>query len=141
MKAGDVSDVAALELESLSSWSESQVRDELDRKTGICLVSTSFSGEVQGWCCCSLLVPEAELLKITVCPCWRRQGIAEMMLQEMCRLLVADGGEQVYLEVRSLNIPACRLYDKLGWKETGRRKKYYTVPDDDALVLTRALVN
>ena len=141
MEAGDIPDVAALELESLSSWTECQVTDELDRKAGICLVSTSFSGEVQGWCCSSLLSPEAELLEIAVCPCWRRQGVAEMMLQEMCSLLAAGGGKQIYLEVRSLNIPACRLYAKLGWEKTGKRKKYYTVPDDDALILTRVLVN
>ncbi len=139
MTVGDVPAVAVLEIQSLSSWSQEQIAVELEQERGTALVSTSFSGEIQGWCCGSQVDSEAELLKITVCPGWRRQGVGVALLQALCEQLAADDVEQIYLEVRSSNIPACQLYLKLGWQEVGNRKKYYRNPVDDAHVFVRTL--
>jgi ribosomal-protein-alanine N-acetyltransferase len=38
-----------------------------------------------------------------------------------------QGANSVFLEVRPSNIPAVELYEKLGFKEVGRRPKYYTI--------------
>lgn len=139
MDAGDVTAVAKLEACCLSPWTLAQIEAELARKTGIALVAGSSSGEVQGWCCGLLTGSDAELLKVAVSPQWRRQGIGEALLQELCYQFRARNGEQIFLEVRSQNIPALHLYAKLGWVKVGRRKSYYKEPADDALIFVSSL--
>ena len=40
------------------------------------------------------------------------------------------------LEVRESNLPAIRLYEKLGFQVVGRRKNYYREEHEDALLMT-----
>lgn len=139
MTVGDIPAVAALEKSCLSSWTLEQIEAELDRKTGLALVAATSFGEVQGWCCGFLAGSEAELLKVAVGPQWRRQGIAEALLQELCNQFRVRNGERIFLEVRSQNFPALQLYTKLGWMEVGQRKGYYKEPADDALIFVSNL--
>ena len=46
--------------------------------------------------------------------------------------------ERLFLEVRSRNIPARKLYTAYGFKEIGVRKNYYKNPQDDAIIMLRA---
>ena len=46
---------------------------------------------------------------------------------------------EVYLEVRPSNAGALGLYRKLGFREVGRRKAYYSDNGEDALVLRHDL--
>lgn len=139
MDAGDIDSVAAIEANCSSPWTMRQVGAECQRKNGLALVASSSSSEVMGWCCGLQVGSEVELLKLAVSPAWRRQGVAQALLLELCHQFAARGGEQVFLEVRSQNIPALQLYTKLGWQETGRRKKYYSGPVDDALIFVGKL--
>jgi ribosomal-protein-alanine N-acetyltransferase len=41
------------------------------------------------------------------------------------------------LEVRESNLAARRLYERLGFTITAKRPKYYTEPEEDALILWR----
>lgn len=86
--------MAMVEATCPSSWTLEQIEAELDRQTGLVLVAISFTGEVQGWCCGFLVGPDAELLKISVSPQWRRQGIAKALLQELCRCFAAGQGKR-----------------------------------------------
>jgi [ribosomal protein S18]-alanine N-acetyltransferase len=45
--------------------------------------------------------------------------------------------ERSTLEVRSSNLAAVDLYKKFGFKEAGRRKRYYEDTGEDALVMWR----
>jgi ribosomal-protein-alanine N-acetyltransferase len=45
----------------------------------------------------------------------------------------------VLLEVRESNAAAQRLYLSAGFKQTGRRKGYYTRPAEDAILYQREL--
>ena len=40
------------------------------------------------------------------------------------------------LEVREGNAPAIALYEKLGFREVGRRKNYYPERKEDAVLMT-----
>lgn len=52
----------------------------------------------------------------------RRQGVMKRLLDELLKMRPrAD----IWLEVHEKNTPAIRLYEKLGFKEIGRRKRYY----------------
>jgi ribosomal-protein-alanine N-acetyltransferase len=50
-----------------------------------------------------------------------------------------QGANSVFLEVRPSNITAVELYEKLGFREIGRRPKYYTDSKEDALVMMKVL--
>ena len=41
----------------------------------------------------------------------------------------------ITLEVRESNLPALKLYEKLGFKVAGKRKKYYSDNGEDALIM------
>jgi ribosomal-protein-alanine N-acetyltransferase len=47
------------------------------------------------------------------------------------------GIEKAILEVRRSNLPAIRLYERLGFEPAGVRKGYYQDTGEDALVYTR----
>ncbi len=136
---GDVEAVAAIEAGCFSPWSSEQITAELERQVGLALVAVTSAGVVQGWCCGLLADVDAELLKVAVRPPWQRQGVAASLLKELGRRFAARGGEQIFLEVRSQNIAARKLYAKQGFQETGRRKNYYKEPADDAVILIRRL--
>lgn len=139
MTAGDIAAVSAIEAEFSSSWTITQIAAEVGRKAGCALVAETASREIMGWCCGVLIAPDAELLKVAVGSRWQRQGIATALLHRLCQLFREKGGERMFLEVRSRNDSALQLYRRSGWKMKGKRKKYYQMPVDDAILLVRSL--
>ena len=139
MCVGDVDAVAAIEAGCLSPWSREQITSELERREGFVFVAVTSAEVVQGWCCGLLAAIDAELLKVAVCSTWQRQGVATDLLKKLFCRLAAQGGQQVFLEVRSQNFPARKLYVNHGFLEIGRRKNYYKQPVDDAVILVRKL--
>ena len=47
-----------------------------------------------------------------------------------------NGCSFISLEVRPSNTGAIALYQKFGFAEAGRRKRFYRNPDEDGLILT-----
>ena len=82
---------------------------------------------------------ELHILKIAVTPARRGHGIATWFLNRCFSIGARQGVNSVYLEVRPSNIPAVKLYEKLGFKEIGRRPNYYTDSKEDALVMMKDL--
>lgn len=81
-----------------------------------------------------VVADEGELLRLGTSPQFRRQGLAEKSLAALLGKMREVGATRCFLEVRSRNVPAIALYEKLGFKRVGLRKKYYG--DDDAAVMT-----
>ena len=52
--------------------------------------------------------------------------------------LVAQA-DSLFLEVRESNTAARKLYEKLGFRETGRRKAYYSNPIEEAILYSKTL--
>ena len=87
------------------------------------------------------LAGEAELLTLAVAPQQRRRGVGRTLLAGFEAAARAAGAEAAFLEVAAGNEPAQALYAAAGWRQTGRRPRYYHHPDgraEDALLLTRA---
>ena len=57
----------------------------------------------------------------------------------MERLLweLAEDNHCLTLEVRASNAAAIALYEKLGFRQVGRRPHYYLSPPEDALILRK----
>jgi len=71
---------------------------------------------------------EVEVLNLATAPDTRRQGIATQLLGSL-------EAEDVFLEVRESNLPARKLYEKLGFVVVGKRPEYYDDPVESALVM------
>ena len=85
---------------------------------------------------------EAEILEFGVAPGARRRGIGAALLAAAEQAASAEGAVHIFLEVAESNAPARALYAAQGYREAGRRPRYYTRPDgrrEDALILRRDL--
>lgn len=80
---------------------------------------------------------EAELDEIVIAEEIQGEGEGSLLLQEGSRLLKERGIKTLFLEVRSQNERAKRLYERQGFVYYRKRKNYY--PDDDALCYKKEL--
>lgn len=128
--------VAALERECFSKpWSRSLLEDELYNPNVSLVVAEGEDGSVLGYGEIGVVLDEGCLEKIAVDRQYRRQGVAEAILSAYLRFGKAHLAF-LTLEVRESNAPAIALYEKLGFKQVGRRKNYYTDLHEDALLMT-----
>ena len=135
---GDLDQVVLIEASSPSPWSHSSLSSELLRAGGEqYVVVAEESTLILGWCALLLVAGEAELLKIAVGEEYRKQGVASFFLLDLFEKLAQQDVQKLFLEVRETNIPANRLYQKLGFQQVGKRPRYYKNPPDDALIFAR----
>lgn len=80
-----------------------------------------------------------ELENIVVAPAVRRMGIGMQLLDTLLVQARQNDSASIFLEVRESNMAARRLYEKLGFRENGRRRAYYTNPSEDAVLYSKTL--
>lgn len=95
----------------------------------------SATAEVVGFVVASLTIPEAELETIAVAEVVHRRGIARQIFGKMAEMLRRVGATVTVLEVRASNEPAQAFYQSLGFREAGRRPRYYANPVEDAVLM------
>ncbi|NLM40315.1 MAG: GNAT family N-acetyltransferase [Firmicutes bacterium] len=83
---------------------------------------------------------QAYLFGFTVKSCWRRRGVGERLLRESCSILKQEGIKLIALTVHPENTGARRLYEKLGFVQTGFHKDEYG-PGEDRLEYVLELEN
>lgn len=83
-----------------------------------------------------LMADEAHVSTIAVQPDWRGLGLGEWLLLHLIEASQALGAAVATLEVRPSNHPALALYQKYSFEQVGRRPRYYSDNDEDALILT-----
>jgi ribosomal-protein-alanine N-acetyltransferase len=137
MNSGHVAPIAELEKICFSDpWSEKSIASELSNKLAFWLVATE--GErVAGYIGSQTVMDETDMMNVAVHPDFRRQGIAEALVNGLVEHLKTMGSRCLTLEVRASNAPAIALYEKLGFSEIGRRRNYYRNPREDALILRK----
>lgn len=88
------------------------------------------------WC----VADEAEIASVCVDPAYRRLGGGTKLLQTLLRQARLSGAQNVYLEVRISNQAAQKLYRGAGFECIGVRKRYYTNPLEDAVLMRCEIV-
>ena len=137
MMPGDVDGIAKIEQSYPSPWPTVSLHKELSKPNSTQLVSCAATGVLQGWLCASIVGSEAELLKITISSTCRRKGVGTILLSHLEQDLKALEVDSLFLEVRSQNDAALKFYLKFGFFQVGLRRKYYSLPDDDAVILKK----
>lgn len=137
MNSSHVAHIAQLEKICFSDpWSENSIASELDNKLAFWLVAAE-GDTVAGYIGSQTVIDETDMMNVAVHPDFRRQGIAEELVNTLVENLQKMGSHCLTLEVRASNVPAIALYKKLGFAEIGRRKNYYRNPREDALILRK----
>jgi ribosomal-protein-alanine N-acetyltransferase len=134
--SADLPAVVAVERGSFSDpWSAEAFAAHLGDVFIVAESLAALAGYAVAWS----LGPEGEILNLAVAPAHRGRGVGGLLLHALLRELAGRGVRRAFLEVRSSNAAARRLYDSAGFVEIGRRRGYYERPPEDALVLARDL--
>lgn len=137
-RSEDVTAVAALEAElfGLDAWSADAVHEELTggRRRAVVACDGGLVGYAVTLCSGDVV----DLQRIAVAPSRRRAGIASRLLAAVRATALAEGSQQMLLEVSADNDGALAFYAREGFVEIDRRQRYYR-DGSDALVLRAPL--
>ncbi len=139
MTADHLDDIARLEQICFSRpWSRRMLAEELENQCAAFLVALEpETNKVIGYAGLLVMADEGYITNVAVFPEYRRRGVAEQIIQVFCDFAQGNHLAFLTLEVRPSNAPAISLYNSFGFEEVGRRKNYYDLPREDALILTR----
>ena len=137
MNQGDVCEVLAIDRAVFSvPWTEESFRKYLDRPEAVFLVACC-RGRIVGYGSVILAADQGDIANVAVRPDHRRQRIGNRLVAALIDRAKARGARELFLEVRESNDAARALYEGAGFSEVGRRKNYYHLPTEDALILRR----
>jgi ribosomal-protein-alanine N-acetyltransferase len=146
MGTGDLEAVLEIERASfVTPWSRRAFLHELERNpVAEAWVARAGGGEpdaggVVGYVCLWIVADEVHVTNLAVHPAHRGQGIGSRLLVTALVRHRARGARRALLEVRPSNVEALRLYRALGFREVGRRRRYYVDTGEDALLLEATL--
>lgn len=139
----DIDAIVALEADSFTNpWPRETLVWELRNSdvTQVYLLRDDL-GQVLAFCVCWLIFDELHINTLAVAPAARRGGLATHLLREVMAAAAKDGGKKATLEVRASNTAALALYSRLGFNVAALRPRYYSRPEEDALILWRDSLN
>lgn len=129
--------IAEIEQECFSDpWSEDALKTELTNE-GAYFFAAVKNGEVAGYVGMHIVLDECYIANVAVKPSYRRQGIAETLLDTAEKTAKDKNCSFISLEVRVSNTPAINLYKKRGYISQGERKNFYSHPTENALIMTK----
>lgn len=136
MEESHLASVLAIERESFRSpWTEHVFRTELDRPEVSEWYVAIEDGAVIGYAGLLQVGTEGHVTNLAVERGRRRRGIGAALLARLIEAARRRGIRSLALEVRPSNEVAIALYEKFGFHMVGRRKRYYAVDDEDALIM------
>ncbi len=112
-------------------WSEGSFSSELE-KANSAVFCALCDGEIIAVACAENQFGDGYLHNIAVDDRFRRQGIAQKIIEYAVDFLKFQGVNKLFLEVRVSNIAAVSLYEKLGFSKITVRKGFYSNPIEDA---------
>ncbi len=142
MTAADLEAVVGLEfaLFGEEAWSRQMLEAELTSqpRSRYYLVAAD-DGVITGYAGLLLAGAQADVLTLAVAVDRWGQGIGAALLEALLAEAARRGCTEVFLEVRTDNDRAQRLYRRHGFIQIGIRKGYYQPSGADALVMRRDL--
>ncbi|MDY4487462.1 MAG: ribosomal protein S18-alanine N-acetyltransferase, partial [Candidatus Limivicinus sp.] len=130
--------IEAIEQQCFSCpWTLDQLRSQLSDDRHVFLAAVAENGAVLGYVGMMFVLDEGYISNVAVAPDFRRQGVADSLISALMTRAEELALAFVTLEVRAGNEPAKALYAKHGFVPVGRRKNYYDLPKEDAILMTR----
>ena len=139
MQERDLIDVVEIEETSgLNRWGYDAYRRELfTNPNSIMMVARNLvpGPEVIGFFAGWIVEDELHVNNVASHRDYRRIGVGRSLMESAIDETRLRGGAEVVLEVRASNEAAQILYRELGFSFIGRRRDYYRLPTEDALVM------
>ncbi len=137
-KKGDERAIAEIEKECFSiPWSENAINEAVANGTVFLVAEKSF--RIVGYVSMNTALDEGYINNIAVKGDFRRQGIADRLLNSLYKKAEKLNLAFLSLEVRASNKNAISLYQKAGYKNMGIRKNFYEKPTEDAIIMTKTM--
>lgn len=135
MTEQDIANIVELEKVSFQTpWSEISLRKEFESFNSFYLIIEKKS-DLIGYIGSHIILDEVDIHNIAIFPNEKRKGYGYLLLENFLLRLKDINIKQVTLEVRGSNKAAIQLYLKLGFVQIGKRIKYYSDNNEDALVM------
>jgi ribosomal-protein-alanine N-acetyltransferase len=119
-------------------WSEGSFKEELANAVALYYVAKN-GDKVAGYAGMWHVVTEGHITNVAVTGPFRRQGIGESLLRKLESVAREKEMIGLTLEVRKGNKPARRLYERMGYKPEGVRRRYYADNGEDAIIMWKTL--
>ena len=131
--AADLPSIMALErlAATAAHWSQEQYGAALGSREVLVLEESST---LQSFLVGRRVNAEWEIENVVVAGPARRKGLGSRLIEEFLNVARSRGAQSVFLEVRESNHAARKLYEKWAFVESGRRKRYYREPGEDAVL-------
>ncbi len=131
-----IKDIAKLEKICFSTpWSEQSILDSF--KAGARFFVCEQEYKVLGYVGISAILDEGYITNIAVFAEYRNQGVASALLSHLEQFANEHSLSFISLEVRESNATAISLYNKFGFTVQGKRKNFYSHPQENALIMTK----
>lgn len=131
-----IKEIASLEDLCFSEpWSEEGILEAY--RLGTRFFVAESGKNFMGYIGIKAVIDEGYITNVAVYPQYRRTGVATALLNKVFEYAEEKRLSFVSLEVRASNTAAVSLYEKTGFKEEGRRKDFYRLPREDALIMTK----
>jgi len=116
-------------------WSAEQYQDLLHSTESVRVAMVlTVENEVQAFMIARVVHEEWEIENIAVAAPARRRGLGSRLLGKLLDMARAKNATAIFLEVRESNQAARTLYEKWAFLESGRRRRYYSDPVEDAIL-------
>ena len=138
VESAHIPQIEALEQACFSlPWTAEALASQMKDSQHEFIAAVDAEGRVLGYVGMMFVLDEGYISNVAVAPDHRRQGIADALIDRLCKLCGEHALAFVSLEVRAGNVPAIALYKKHGFERVGLRKNYYERPKEDALIMTK----
>ncbi|MDD5904178.1 MAG: ribosomal protein S18-alanine N-acetyltransferase [Clostridium sp.] len=132
----DIETVYGIECSCFSQpWSVESLINELTVNDAAYYAVAEFDGRVIGYAGMWVVCDEAHMTNIAVDADYRRRGAATGLILHLMRTARSRNALCITLEVRETNHRAQRVYNALGFRYAGTRRRYYSDTGENALIL------
>jgi [ribosomal protein S18]-alanine N-acetyltransferase len=118
-------------------WSMDAYKREIESPNSSLLALITAENIVLGFGCLWSILEEAHITILAVRPEYQQQGIGRYLVWGLLQAAKSRGLEWATLEVKASNHTAINLYESFGFVAIGKRRNYYQLSNEDALVLWR----
>lgn len=116
-------------------WKPSILKSELENENSKYIL-VKENKEIVGFGGVWISPVDVQITNIVVRKNKRKKGIGSLLLDKLIEIAKNTKRDNISLEVNEKNVDAIRLYEKYGFKNLGKRKKYYN-GKDNAIIMTK----
>ncbi|HBB27811.1 MAG TPA: ribosomal-protein-alanine N-acetyltransferase [Clostridiales bacterium] len=139
VKHEDLDDILEIENASFSvPWSRKAFESELLNNMAL-YICLECDDKVVAYVGIWKIYDEGHITNVAVLPNYRGLGLSKLLLNYLFDVCNKNDIFRLTLEVRESNAVAIKLYEQLGFINTGKRPKYYSNPIEDAIIMWKEL--